>query len=112
MNRPVISHESAVAVVRDSIEQIAPDIDAHAIPLDTDMRIEAELDSMDFIAVLAAVKDRTGVDVPESDMATASTIDGCAAYVVANTTAERPATADDRADRPYDVNARTEIIES
>ena len=81
MNDATMTHESAAEIVRGAIEQIAPDVDARTIPPGADMRIEAELDSMDFIAVLAAIKERTGVDVPEADMTTAATIDGCAAYV-------------------------------
>lgn len=82
MNEPVTTHEAAVALVRESIERIAPDIDADSIPTDADMRIEAELDSIDFIAVLSSIKERTGVDVPDSDMARVSTIAGCADYLV------------------------------
>lgn len=82
MNEPVITHEDAAALVRESIERIAPDIDADSIPTGADMRIEAELDSIDFIAVLSSIKERTGVDVSESDMALVSTIAGCADYLV------------------------------
>lgn len=88
MNDAAMTHESAVEIVREALERIAPDVDARTIPTGADMRIEAELDSMDFIAVLAAIKDRTGVDVPDSDMATASTIDGCAAFVLEHATAD------------------------
>ncbi|MFW2336027.1 acyl carrier protein [Ilumatobacter sp.] len=82
MTQPVTDHATAVAVVREAIECIAPDIDASSLPVDVDMRIEAELDSMDFMAVLSEIKERTGVDIPESDVARVATIDGCAARLV------------------------------
>ena len=82
MIRPVTDQDSAVAVIREAIEFIAPDIDAAALPTDVDMRVEAELDSMDFMAVLTTIKERTGIDIPESEIARVSTIDGCAAHLL------------------------------
>lgn len=90
MNDVALSHEAARALIRTSIERIAPDIDASTIPTDADMRIEAELDSMDFIAVLSAIKESTGIDVPESETGRVSTIDGCADYLVAHTIVPEP----------------------
>ncbi len=86
MKESAITYESAVALIRESIERVAPDIDADSIPPDADMRVEAELDSMDFIAVLSAIKERTGIDVPEADMAQVTTISGCAHHLVTHTT--------------------------
>ncbi len=69
------------ALVREAIERVAPDVDAGTIPGDVDFREEAELDSMDFLAVLAAVHDGTGVEIPEADYARITTIDDLAAYL-------------------------------
>lgn len=99
MTRAVTDHASAVAVVLEAIEFIAPDIDASALPTDVDIRVEAELDSMDFMAVLTTIKERTGIEVPESDIASVSTVDGCAAHLVEHA-AGSATTAPRRADRP------------
>lgn len=82
-------------VIVDAIERIAPDVDANALPDDVDFRDEAELDSMDFLAVLTTVQDATGVEVPEGDYASIPTIRQFADYLDAHTpTADRrPATA-------------------
>jgi acyl carrier protein len=74
--------DEMVAVVREAIERIAPDVDAQAIPGDVEYRDEAELDSMDFLAVLTTVADRTGVAVPELDYPDITTIDRFASYLV------------------------------
>jgi acyl carrier protein len=89
MNEAALNHEAAIAIIRESIERVAPDIDADQMPTDADMRIEAELDSMDFIAVLSAIKESTGVDVPESETGRVNTIDGCADYLVTHSIVPR-----------------------
>ena len=38
---------------------------------------------MDFLAVLEGIAARTGVEVPERDLAAIATLDGCTAYVAA-----------------------------
>lgn len=85
MTEPAVTHASAVELIRESIERIAPDVDASALPSDADVRVEAELDSMDFIALLSTITERTGIDVPESEVAAAHTIDGFADYLVKRT---------------------------
>jgi acyl carrier protein len=78
----VTDHASAIELVRSAIEVVAPDIDASALPTDADMRVEAELDSMDFMAVLAEIQERGGIEIPDSDVARVTTLDGCAGYLV------------------------------
>lgn len=82
MKTPPIDHSSAVAVVREAIERVAPDVDAAALAPDADIRLEADLDSMDFLAVVEAVFDRTGVAVPEGDYGNVRSIADFAAYLV------------------------------
>jgi acyl carrier protein len=69
------------AVIRSAIAKIAPDVDASAIPDDVEYREEAELDSMDFLNVLGAVADATGVEVPEADYPKVLTIAAFADYL-------------------------------
>ena len=51
-------------IVLAAITKVAPDVDAATLPGDIDFREEAELDSMDFIGILTAVHEATGVEVP------------------------------------------------
>ena len=69
--------------ILDAIERIAPDIDASTLPDDVDFREEAELDSMDFLSVLNAIQDATGVEVPEIDYAQIMTIAQFSEYLTA-----------------------------
>ncbi len=68
-------------LVREAIERVAPDVDAATIPGDVDFREEAELDSMDFLGVLNAVQDASGIAVPELDYPQIITVAGFADYL-------------------------------
>ena len=45
------------------------------------MQDELDLDSMDFLNLVTALHNETGIDVPERDYPRLSTIDGFVAYV-------------------------------
>jgi acyl carrier protein len=74
---------NARQTILDAIERIAPDVDPATLPTDVDFREEAELDSMDFLGVLTAVQEATGVEVPETDYSQIVTIDQFTDYLSA-----------------------------
>ncbi|MDV5170288.1 acyl carrier protein [Photobacterium rosenbergii] len=53
--------------IANALKRIAPEIDISDIDLDEDLREECDLDSMDFLNLLAAIKQQTGVSIPEDD---------------------------------------------
>lgn len=85
MNDTVSEHEGAVAIVLDAIERVAPDVDARQLPRDVDIRVEADLDSMDFLAVVTTIADRTGTEIPERDYGQVRSIDDLVDYLSART---------------------------
>lgn len=68
-------------IVLAAITKVAPDVDPSTLPGDVDFREEAELDSMDFIGILTAVHEATGVEVPEIDYPRVTTVDDFAEYL-------------------------------
>ena len=68
-------------IVLAAIVKVAPDVDPSTVPGDVDFREEADLDSMDFIGILTAVHEATGVEVPEIDYPLVTTVDAFAAYL-------------------------------
>ena len=68
-------------IVLAAITKVAPDVDPSTLPGDVDFREEADLDSMDFIGILAAVHEATGIEVPEIDYPLITTVDAFAAYL-------------------------------
>ena len=73
-------------IILDAIVKIAPDIEPDTLPPDIDFHEEAELDSMDFLGVLTAVQEATGLEVPESDYSEIVTIDQFTDYLSARLT--------------------------
>lgn len=71
-------------VIRDAIYVVAPDVDTAGISADVDFREAAGLDSMDLLNVLTELARITGVEVPEAEYASVTTIDDLAAYVAAH----------------------------
>lgn len=67
--------------IRDAISRVAPDVDPSSIPNDAEFRVEADLDSMDLLSVLAEVVKATGVEVPEAEYGSITTIDDFAEYL-------------------------------
>lgn len=64
------------AVFRDELARIAPEIEFDALDPSADLREQVDLDSMDFLNLLAALHQRLGVDIPASEAARLGTIDG------------------------------------
>ena len=69
------------STVRAAIARVAPEIDPDTIGDDEQFRDDAGLDSMDFLNVLAAIAEQTGVEVPEADYPQVTTIAALASYI-------------------------------
>jgi acyl carrier protein len=68
--------------IADAVAQVAPEVDLASIDPDTELQFEADLDSMDFLNVVAGVSQRVGHDIPEHDFSRLATLNGFAAYLV------------------------------
>lgn len=75
--------DALMALVRGELEHIAPDIDAANVSGDVDYRDDVGLDSMDFLTLLTAIEQRTGVSIPEIDYAEIATLNDLVGYLVA-----------------------------
>lgn len=73
--------DDALDAIRSALARVAPDADADAIDLDEDFRDAADLDSMDFLNVMIALHDLTGVEVPERRYPELSSFRALAQYV-------------------------------
>jgi acyl carrier protein len=72
-------------IVLAAITKVAPDVDPSTLPADVDYREEADLDSMDFIGILTAIHEATGIEVPEIDYPLITTVDAFAEYLSSRT---------------------------
>ncbi len=78
MNEP-----AARGLVEKALTDVAPEIDPGDIDPDASLRDGADLDSMDFVAFIAAVSEAIGADIPEADYADLDGIAKATSYVAA-----------------------------
>ncbi len=69
------------AAVVAALTEVAPEVEDEAIAPGTPFDEQFEIDSMDFLNYLTAIKERLGVDVPESDYERVRTLDDATAYL-------------------------------
>jgi acyl carrier protein len=75
--------DDARALLARLVRGIAPEIDLDEVDPAAPLQETAELDSMDFLNLVNALYDETGIDVPEHDYPRIATVDGFVAYVAA-----------------------------
>ena len=68
------------AMVLRELKNIAPEFESE-IDSAVDLREQIDLDSMDFLNLMIAIHQATGVDIPEADYPRMSSLDGCVAYL-------------------------------
>ncbi len=78
------SYEIETAVF-EALGRIAPDIEVTDIDRDCDLREEFDLDSMDFLKLIAVLGKRFNVPMPESDYSRMLSVNGLCQYLDAVT---------------------------
>ena len=76
-----MSDDRILAVIRDELARLAPEIDFETVDLDQPIQRVFDIDSMDFLNFITALHQRLGVSIPESDYAKVATISGALAYL-------------------------------
>jgi acyl carrier protein len=70
-------------VVREELNNIAPEIDLATVDPTADLREALDIDSMDFLNFITAIHHRLGVDVLELDYPKLTTLAGAMKYLEA-----------------------------
>lgn len=78
-----MSPDETRALLARLLHRVAPEVDLAEIDPAAPLQEAAELDSMDFLNVVTALYDETGIEVPERDYPLIATVDGFVAYVTA-----------------------------
>ncbi len=71
------------AVVLDALAEVAPESDESTIDPSADLVEQLDIDSMDFLNVIVAIHDKTGIEIPERDYPHLATLDDAVAYLTA-----------------------------
>lgn len=70
-----LTRDAMRTTVLDCLEEIAPGSGAAGLAPDADLRVELDLDSMDVFDLVAALAERTGVDIPDREVAGLTTLE-------------------------------------
>lgn len=70
-------------LVLQALMDVAPEFDGETLDENASLRDGADLDSMDFLAFVAAIADAIGADIPESDYPQLDGIAKAVEYVAA-----------------------------
>jgi acyl carrier protein len=76
-----MTRDDVTAVLIDELGRIAPEIDATGIDPDADLREELDIDSMDFLNLVAALHERLDLDIPEIDYPKLATLGHAVDYL-------------------------------
>ena len=76
-----MTESEATAAILDAIAEVAPEADPSRLDAAVPIQDQVDLDSMDFLAVVEAVRERTGIDVPEADYRHLATVASGARYL-------------------------------
>ncbi len=68
-------------IVAEELSNIAPEVDLATVDPKADLREAIDIDSMDFLNLVTALHQRTGVDVPEIDYPKLITLSGMIDYL-------------------------------
>lgn len=63
------------------LQSVVPGFEADRLEPDRPLRDQIDLDSMDWINVIAAVQERLHVDIPEADFGKLTTLEAVVAYL-------------------------------
>ena len=76
-----MTRDEAESTARDAISRVAPDVDVAVLDGDVELRGELDLDSMDFLNVMIAIAETTGIEIPERDYPEVATFGGLVGYL-------------------------------
>jgi len=76
-----VTDDEIKALVLREIRKIAPEVAPDEIDPALDLREQIDLDSMDILNLAIAIRQATGVDIPEADYPRMASLDGCVGYL-------------------------------
>jgi len=78
-----VNEQELREVLIEALTRVAPEIDPTQIDPSADLAEQLDIDSMDFLNVIVAVHERTGIEIPERDYGKLATLDDAVAYLAA-----------------------------
>jgi len=85
-----LQEDAVRAAVLAVVGTVSPETDLQALRADQPLRQQIDLDSMDWLNVLAGVEERLGIAIPPDERGPLATLDGLVACALAQPPAQRP----------------------
>ena len=76
-----MTRDDARTWLASALQQIAPDVALDAIDPDAPFQEEADIDSMDFLNLVVAIHEVSGIEIPERDYGRLATVTSILAYL-------------------------------
>jgi acyl carrier protein len=76
-----VSEEAIRTALLGALARLAPEADLASLDPEAPLRLQLELDSMDFLRLLTILHQQLGIDVPDADAAQLSTLSGAVRYL-------------------------------
>lgn len=78
-----MTHDEARVLFRALLRRVAPEVDLDTVDASAPLQEGMDLDSMDFLNLVTAVREQAGIDIPERDYPSVSTVAGFVTYLAA-----------------------------
>ncbi|HWB12158.1 MAG TPA: phosphopantetheine-binding protein [Pirellulales bacterium] len=69
------------SVVIEALCQVAPEADPAQLRPNVSFRSQLDIDSMDFLRFILALHEKIGIEIPEKDYPSLTTLDSCVGYL-------------------------------
>lgn len=81
----LMTKDEATALLTATLHEIAPEVDFGAIDPDLPLQEVASIDSVDFLALVTAIHDRRGIEIPVRDYPRLATLNLFVSYLMSAT---------------------------
>ena len=77
-----MNRDQAFELLSTSLHRVAPNVDLGSIDVDAPFQEEADIDSMDFLNLVEAIHQRSGIEIPERDYPRLASLEGFVTYLM------------------------------
>lgn len=77
-----MTKDEATALLEAALHQVVPEVDLGAVDPDLPLQEVADMDSVDFLALMAAIRDRAGIEIPFRDYPKLATLKLFVSYLM------------------------------
>ena len=77
-----MTKDEATALLAAALHEVAPEVDLGAVDPDLPLQEAVDIDSLDFLTLVSAIHDRTGIEIPVQDYPKLATVKLFVSYLI------------------------------